>query len=665
MKNIKLIPIFLLIVISLCLSSASIEISEPNQIYNLGDEINTKLVITPPEKVEGVFEFSLICENDFVSLYKITSASSSFSKDKKVTLTLRNSLDENSLNKPLESLQGDCYLQVKLGNIISRTDTFKITKKIDIQAKLDKESYNPGETINLNIDSTKTNQKKLNGFIEISGIVESEKAISNGKLSENLVLPKNLEPDNYNLQIKAYEKDSNGKIINEGEVRVSFKINQIPTFIPITLSKLESNPGEKIEIGAEILDQSNKKIDGLINIEITSPFGEKNFLNINSGELSEFEFPTNALAGNWKIKANYGKLSEERKIKLNKKAILDISFIEDSSIVKIKNIGNTEFSDIVQLKISENPIEFNLNLKPNQEKKFIISAPNGEYDVRITGEKNLLEQRVLLTGNTISIREAKAKVTDYPIILITIILLIILLGIVLFFRFSKKEFNLNKKVKTRLNKIKNLKSDDSGRKILSEYKKNPLANAESSLVIKGIKEPTTIISLNIKNKLSINSKERLNGILSKLNRKEIAIEFKENEVILILSPRKTKNFRNEYRAVKIALDLEKQLIEHNRKFNEKINFGIGINSGDIIASLEKENLKYTGTDNTIPVSKKLSNLSNEDVLISERVKNKLLREAKTEKLEKDGITYYKVFNILEKQKNQEKLKDLLKRTHLD
>ncbi len=79
--------------------------------------------------------------------------------------------------------------------------------------------------------------------------------------------------------------------------------------------------------------------------------------------------------------------------------------------------------------------------------------------------------------------------------------------------------------------------------------------------------------------------------------------------------------------------------------------------------MENNKLKYTGVDNTVSASKKVADISNQEVLISERVKNKLLREVRTEKIEMAGNTYYKVLRISERANNQEKLKDLLKRTH--
>jgi hypothetical protein len=233
--------------------------------------------------------------------------------------------------------------------------------------------------------------------------------------------------------------------------------------------------------------------------------------------------------------------------------------------------------------------------------------------------------------------------------------------IVLFFRYNKKTLNLNKKIKEKLGKIS---SDKEGKKMLGS-EKSKINNAESSPVIQGTKEISSVITLKIKTPITSFIRESVERILGNTKKENIAIDFRDNEAIIILSPRKTRTFQNEYPAMKVATQIQEALENHNKKFKEKIDFGIGINSGDIISSLEKDKLKYTGIGDTISFSKKISSISNGEILISEKLRNKLSRDVKAERMENERGVYYKILNLEGKENNKEKLRDLLKRTHLD
>ncbi len=645
------------------MTSASITISQPESIYNLGDTIYTTITINPSE-IEGNFELNLICGNSSETFYKISPAESAFTINQETKINHKIILEKQYLG----DLIGECQIRVNLGETIANTDKFRISSDISVTATLDNEFYDPGETITLNIDATKPNGKKLEGFVKITGLVNVERQIIDGKIKETVVTDKNLEGGEYILTLSVFDKDKNGNILNLKNTEVNFKINQIATSVPLTLASLETNPGEKIEFQADIFDQSGNVMEGSILVEFISSIKEKIQLNVQSGETGSIELAKNATAGNWKIYSSYGKIKEERTIKVNSVPLLDFNFLENSSVLVIKNIGNADFIGTVNIEISDESKNLSLNIKPGEERMFTLSAPTGEHDIRVEGGEGMLEKRLLLTGKAIDIKDyGKFLVfSEYPAVWSIIITLIILLGIAIFFRYNKKTFGLSRKFKEKISKMRDMKSDSSGEQIIDKEKRSNLNSAEASLVIKGTKEPSTIITLKIKNEPKQFVRDNLEKNLKELAEKNsAAIDFTKGEIFIIFSPRKTRSYKNEYSAIKFALELKSLIQESNRKFNDRIEFGIGINSGDLISAIEKEKLKYTGIDGTISYSKKIADISNQEVIISEKVKNKLLRELRTEKIEQSGNTYYKVLRISEREENQEKLKDLLKRTHLD
>lgn len=126
----------------------------------------------------------------------------------------------------------------------------------------------------------------------------------------------------------------------------------------------------------------------------------------------------------------------------------------------------------------------------------------------------------------------------------------------------------------------------------------------------------------------------------------------------------TKTFKNELLASKAAVEIKEKLDAYNKKFNDKISYSIGINAGDMISSVSSGKLNYTSLGNSIVLAKRISDISEEKVLISEAVRQKLMRELKVNKFEHNlGSVYiYEILKIVDTEANQDKLKDLLKRT---
>ena len=124
----------------------------------------------------------------------------------------------------------------------------------------------------------------------------------------------------------------------------------------------------------------------------------------------------------------------------------------------------------------------------------------------------------------------------------------------------------------------------------------------------------------------------------------------------------TKTFNNDSLAFLSSLKLLKLLNEFNKAHSNKIDFGIGINCGDLV-SLRKQNiLEYTSIEDTISLAQKTSTLSKQNVLLTSKIRRKNLGEIKREqKLVFQGKDFYKLEELKDKSKNQEKLKDLLKR----
>ena len=93
----------------------------------------------------------------------------------------------------------------------------------------------------------------------------------------------------------------------------------------------------------------------------------------------------------------------------------------------------------------------------------------------------------------------------------------------------------------------------------------------------------------------------------------------------------TRTFKNEVEAAKSAEKIFLVLKEHNKKFSEKIEFGIAINSGDIINKVEHKKLKFTALGNFISAAKRLAGASDGHVLVTKEAYERGISEIKADK----------------------------------
>ena len=80
-----------------------------------------------------------------------------------------------------------------------------------------------------------------------------------------------------------------------------------------------------------------------------------------------------------------------------------------------------------------------------------------------------------------------------------------------------------------------------------------------------------------------NAEETLQKIINFTEGRKALTYENQNNLHFILAPIKTRTFKNEVTALHIAQAIKKILTEHNRIFKQKVDFGISMNNGVIIA----------------------------------------------------------------------------------
>lgn len=190
--------------------------------------------------------------------------------------------------------------------------------------------------------------------------------------------------------------------------------------------------------------------------------------------------------------------------------------------------------------------------------------------------------------------------------------------------------------------------------------KKGLREAEHVLVLNGVKQNSSIVGVKIKNKIGKFQRENLELAFKEVYDLKGVIYETGDYFFIMFSPLITKSFKNEVIAIKSAISVKKALEDYNKKFKEKIDFGIGVNSGEIINKIENGVLKFTGLGRTLNSVRRISELSKGEILIGKEIHHKNPREIKVEGYpEHDDV--FKLKNITSIDLNKKFISDFLRK----
>jgi hypothetical protein len=653
----KLVMSILTFFFLVCLVSAKISVSDPLEVYNLGDTIPLTVTLTPNSN-EGWFTVDLICGGTTRTIEKILGKS--FYTGEEQTRSLRLPLTEEYIG----NITGECKIKSSINSEETFTPNFRISNKVNLEASIDKETYNPKETITLTVGAIKENGIVLNGFLETSGFASISKAIVDGEVVEKFSIPEKQAAGVYELTLFAYDK-YNGQILNSNNKTLKLTVNQVPTFVDLSLSELEATPGQEYKFSLELLDQAGTRMEGAIEVTILSPKDEEQKLIVQSGETSSVNFQTNSTPGTYKISASFEELMIIKEF--NVKEIQKVSLELVDSLLVVTNVGNTKYEQEIAVKIGDKTERFNLSIEVGEKRKFNLNAPDGNYDVDVQSGTDSIQKNLLLTGNAISIKNASGTnvFNKYPIIWVFLILLLAGTAFV-FFKRTGKAYKLKEKFdfKKLFTFTRREKAPKKEKFIETTNEPHKKGNAESSLVIDGEREMASVIALKIKNMatLGTHAKEELVKILELAKDKKGMIEKKDDYLMIIFTPTVTKTYNNEMSATKVGFGLMTALNEYNKRFHAKLDYGIGVNSGELIVSTKTGKLQYTSLGSTVLLAKKIADSADAKLLVADSIRNKMLRDLRGEKMPavgKSGV--FSVTHVNDKEANKDKLQDLLNR----
>jgi len=550
-----------------------------------------------------------------------------------------------------------------------------------------------------------------NAGIYYGQVIEGEYSVS-FKLKE--VTP----AGDYRVDVLVFE-DVSGIRASEGAVIANLKVFQVLKDIELVLSNQNIDPGNRVEFKPKLLDQTGLRIDEEVSVIIRDEELIRIYEKIvKSDETVGYDIPTELVSGYYEIEARNGEFNSFQTFYVNEKAIVSFELSNDSLFVE--NVGNIPYNKDIEIELSGKSFVKKINLEMGEIQELKLAGSNEEYNVKISdGETEFSQGGVMLTGNAVNVNAVGdgLRYIGKPIVWIFFIIILGAGGLFLFRNiFKKKSFaKFTDKLKRNKNNVgedgfkkesdfnklpshdkakvvnqigKSVKEDGKSdlkgekNKDTPEDKKDlgnggiagkiedgswdksgssvsKLNQAEQVLVMQGHKSKATAIVLKIKNKISDHSKKSLEKAIEHVYNKKGAVYEQGDFIFIIFSPLLTKTNKNVVDAAKAAELISLVLKEHNKKFDEKIDFGIGINSGEVINKVDSKKLKFTAMGNFIVVAKRLAESSDKQILITKESFENGNNEIKADKVG-DGEVY-KVRNVVDSEKNKKFIKGFLER----
>jgi hypothetical protein len=663
-KKAVLFEVILLSLFLISNISAEIIISQPNALYSLEDELSVQLTLDSLKS--GYLDINLNCNSASKNIYHNVPETTTISLKRKLVPTY------------IGNLSGSCFINAAYNIDEKNSQNFEISNIIDIILDAGNITYNAGESFEIKGNAILRNRMPVNGFVDasVSGFnISSSSSVASGKFSLSLKTSQNLKAGNYALEINAYDKDSEGNILNSGKIESRLELRQLPALFDIAIDKQEINPGETIEIIPFLYDFAGEIFASQVLIKIKNSKEESLFEGyVPANEKFNFAVRENSAPGIGKIIVQKDNIVAEKEIKI--KELRKISTTIKNQTLTLKNIGNVAYKAILQIIIGNESILKEINLGLDESKTFELSAPDGNYDIVIKDDSNVYTQGSFsLTGNAISIKEVGQKIdyifTNYPFVWLFIAIIVLLFLWVLYkkhqtkkkFYFSPADSEMQKNLEKKKGGIEIINPEEKKEKIDKSLFENETRKAEQVTVLHGINQNAGIIAIKLKSRISGISKESLSRALEKAYRNK-AVSCQSGEfIILIFSPLITKTNKNEETAIKSALAIDGYLREHNRKFrNNEISYGIGVSCGQIVNRLENNVLKFMALGKTISLARRIAEISNKQVLLSKEVHEKTMNTIKAEKVSSSGgMDLFAIRRIVDTEKASKFVNDFLRK----
>lgn len=443
-----LLALILPVLALLPLASAEILIGQPENIYNIGDQLTLDVTLNPSTSINDFLTLDVSCGDSSVEIYR---NSFNLNAGEQVIIDVIAILDKSVIG----SLLGEnCELIGRYGFDEVNTQSFEITSYIDIDLDSIGKKYDPSSGVGFSGLATRKSGPLVNGFVEArvdSLDILTTNIVSGGVFSFNFALPKESKSGEHVINIRVYEEDSFGGVSNEGLASEVIEISQVLSRLDILISSQSIFAGEEFSYKVNAYDQADDLIGEDISLTIYEP---KDFVFqnkvIRSGEEIDLDLEIDNVPGYWKIEASSGGYSARKLFYVEEIEQIQTSLFNDTLVVT--NTGNVRYEGPIEISIGSTTEIKQLNLKVGETKKFRLYAPDGTYLISVNdGSEDVSFGSVSLTGNAIRIEDLGGGILkgfSQPAFWLLGILLLILIIVYVQIKISKarKKHPLDSKV---------------------------------------------------------------------------------------------------------------------------------------------------------------------------------------------------------------------------
>lgn len=169
----------------------------------------------------------------------------------------------------------------------------------------------------------------------------------------------------------------------------------------------------------------------------------------------------------------------------------------------------------------------------------------------------------------------------------------------------------------------------------SSSAQNATQHLSSTSINQGQKEECAVLALRIRNLDDINStnsnaQESIKILLTKARSVKASV-FEQRDFKMMVIPSSAAKDNLSLLTAKLTNEIEGILSEHNKKYSQKIDYGLGSNIGELIVEKVEGKYKFNSIGNTIQLAKRIADSAKSEALISESVRNKAMNDIKVEK----------------------------------
>ncbi len=698
----RLKVMIILLVLFLPLGSSSIFIEPLKEIYNYGDQLNVQTKIVPSVTTSGHYTVDLKCGNITINIFN-----SFFDLPANVEKPVP--VATQVLNPLLNNITSSCSLKASYVGESMNSNSFMLSKKINVDAELDFDELAPGKYLSIGGTAIKESGVPLNGFAEVfvnSLNLYKSATVVEGVFNISLMLPTDSKSGKHNISMEIHNTDYASRKINFGSFTDIFSVSQVLKDFKIVVIDENVNPGEDLVFRIDTIDQAGDTINRDVSIVINDPKGLPYVKKIiKSNEPQILNFFINNTPGYWNIETTVDGKSERKLFYLAEIQKVQTSLINDTLFVT--NIGNTHFSGPLEITIGSQVEIRQVELDVGETKKFTLHAPDGDYSIFVSqGEQSEDLGSTFLTGNAVKVtdlREDLLGTITNPLIwwLIAILFVLVLILVQVRLRmqkhpgpmassvmaakpvsnfvgpapstsnvFEKKEnldLSVNKASKFDFSSFsKNSQIDFMNANNKSFVTQNVVPQTKTPSVdfqpkistpnlfesSQGIRERAVAIALYVSG--GPNVAPLLDHALSIAKESGARIYVDGEYRIVLFSPRLTSNSDNESSAVNVGRRIQALFLEYAHGHRDGMFFGIGISDGEIISEIENNKFHFTSTGNLISFAKRMAQSSKMKLFVSESIRRKLISTVKTEKSSFPGI--WEVIKVVDRSPSRDFIK---------